>query len=176
MKPIFFLLLAAALPASAGLEMFTDGPVIKGYGKHATITPTLAPPKDFVAKVAFDAGSADHQQPLNRQFDTVARFLNMHAASGVERNYIQPALVVHGKAVFDLLKAKPYQQRFDQANPNQPLVNALIAADVPIIVCGQSAAYLDINAEDLLPGVQLALSAMTAHRILAQQGYSTNPF
>ncbi|HCE21170.1 MAG TPA: hypothetical protein DF282_01490, partial [Hyphomonas sp.] len=47
---------------------------------------------------------------------------------------------------------------------------------VRIILCGQTAAYRDIEKSDLLPGVEIALSAMTAHAKLQQDGYSLNPF
>ena len=43
-------------------------------------------------------------------------------------------------------------------------------------VCGQSAAYYGVATDDLLPGVEMALSAMTAHALLQQQDYSINPF
>jgi intracellular sulfur oxidation DsrE/DsrF family protein len=43
-------------------------------------------------------------------------------------------------------------------------------------VCGQSAAFNDVTNEDLLPGVHMALSAMTAHAQLQQEGYTLNPF
>jgi hypothetical protein len=33
-----------------------------------------------------------------------------------------------------------------------------------------------VKTEDLLPGVEMALSAMTAHALLQQQGYTFNPF
>jgi intracellular sulfur oxidation DsrE/DsrF family protein len=47
---------------------------------------------------------------------------------------------------------------------------------VKIIVCGQTAAYYGVKTDELLPGVQMALSAMTAHALLQQQGYTLNPF
>jgi intracellular sulfur oxidation DsrE/DsrF family protein len=47
---------------------------------------------------------------------------------------------------------------------------------VQLLVCGQSAAYCDVKSDDLLPGVEMALSAMTAHALLQQQGYTLNPF
>ncbi|MEE2877945.1 MAG: DsrE family protein, partial [Pseudomonadota bacterium] len=43
-------------------------------------------------------------------------------------------------------------------------------------LCGQTAAAREIEKDDLIPGVQIALSAMTAHAVLANQGYSLNPF
>lgn len=44
------------------------------------------------------------------------------------------------------------------------------------MLCGQSAAYYQVQNADLVPGVQMALSAMTAHAVLAREGYSLNPF
>jgi hypothetical protein len=34
---------------------------------------------------------------------------------------------------------------------------------------------MDIDQEDLLPGVRVALSAMTANALLQQNGYTFNP-
>ena len=47
---------------------------------------------------------------------------------------------------------------------------------VRFIVCGQSAAGQGVAKSELLPGVEMALSAMTAHALLQQQGYTVNPF
>jgi len=47
---------------------------------------------------------------------------------------------------------------------------------VKVYLCGQSAAYYDVKNTDLYKGVDMALSAMTAHALLQQQGYSLNPF
>ena len=33
-----------------------------------------------------------------------------------------------------------------------------------------------VTNDDLLPGVELALSAMTMHALLQQKGYTLNPF
>jgi len=41
---------------------------------------------------------------------------------------------------------------------------------------GPSSLYYDVATEDLLPGVKMAVSAMTAHALLQQQGYTVNPF
>ncbi|HBH44411.1 MAG TPA: hypothetical protein DDY28_08390, partial [Hyphomonas atlantica] len=43
-------------------------------------------------------------------------------------------------------------------------------------LCGQTAAYRDVTKADLLPGVEMSLSAMTAHAQLQQDGYTLNPF
>ncbi len=52
----------------------------------------------------------------------------------------------------------------------------MLEAGVRFIVCGQSAAGQGVANDDLIDGVEVALSAMTAHALLQQQGYTVNPF
>jgi len=47
---------------------------------------------------------------------------------------------------------------------------------VRFIVCGQSAAANGVTQEQLIPGTEMALSAMTAFALLQQRGYTVNPF
>ena len=92
----------------------------------------------------------------------------MHTEAGIPLDQIQIAIVVHGGAARDLI------DRSD--NANAPLVAALIDAGVSITLCGQTAVHRGISASDLLPGVDMALSAMTKHALLQQDGYTLNPF
>ena len=91
----------------------------------------------------------------------------MHARAGVDPNRIELAVVVHGTAVHDVSGESP---------ASADLVATLVKLGVRIIVCGQSAAYYDVETGDLLPGVEMALSAMTAHALLQQEGFTINPF
>lgn len=168
-------ILLTALPISAQSN-FSDGPLIKGYGNHAAVN--LSRPLDVNSKfkVAFDVSDTNGEASLNRKFDSLARFLNMHVANGVDPKNIQLALVVHSKAGFDLLNQQHYGKKFNVENPNTGLVNALLNNNVEIYLCGQSAAYYGINKEQLIEGVQMSLSAMTANAQLSQRGFSTNPF
>lgn len=113
---------------------------------------------------------------VNRKIETLARFINMHVANGVSAENIHLALVVHGKAGFDLLKSRLYQEKFNSTNANSALLQDLMKNQVQIYLCGQSAAYYDIDKPLLEPGVKMALSAMTAHAVLNSKGYSLNPF
>jgi intracellular sulfur oxidation DsrE/DsrF family protein len=108
---------------------------------------------------------------LNRGLESAARFLNMHARAGIPPENIRLAIVVRGAAARDLI----VHPRPGEDNANAGLVAALIANHVDIYLCGQTAAHYDISASDLLPGVRLALSAMTAHALLQQEGYTLNP-
>jgi intracellular sulfur oxidation DsrE/DsrF family protein len=154
---------------------FKDGPVIAGYGKHAPAESTTQL-KDTKYKVAFDVGNAAEPGELNRKFDSLARFINMQVAAGVPKENIHLALVVHGKASFDLLDNDTYQKAHQLDNKNKPLIQSLLANNVRVILCGQTAAAYDISLVQLIAGSEIELSAMTAHALLQQQGYTVNPF
>jgi intracellular sulfur oxidation DsrE/DsrF family protein len=170
------LLLLVSTSTNAQTTAFKDGPVIMGLGKNAPVaTHTVA--KDAVFKVAFDVGSTnDKKDEVNRKFNSLARFINMHVAAGVKQENIQLALVVHGKATLDLLDHASYQKKHNYDNPNKALLNALMSNNVRVILCGQSGAAYDVKNAELVNGVEVELSAMTAHALLQQQGYTINPF
>ena len=52
----------------------------------------------------------------------------------------------------------------------------MMGQGVRIIICGQSAAANGVRADELIEGVEVELSAMTAHALLQQAGYTVNPF
>lgn len=155
---------------------FQSGPVIADFGKHAPVELAHQLQESTVLKVAFDVSEAAEAGALNRRFDSLARFINMHVANGVDKDNIHLALVVHGKASFDLLNREQYQAKYQKPNPNLALLDELTKNQVKIVICGQSAAYYQIEPKHTHPSVEFALSAMTAHALLAQQGYSLNPF
>ncbi|MDM7859185.1 DsrE family protein [Alteromonas sp. ASW11-36] len=174
---LFFSLGAVMLTSSlhAQLSVFADGPLITGFGKHGPVEKVMLP-EGASFKVAFDVVKAAEPGEVNRQFDSLARFINMHVANGVKPENIELALVVHGKASLDLLDHPTFQKAFEMDNPNRPLLEALMANQVQVILCGQSATAYEINRSQLIDGVQMHLSAMTAHALLQQQGYTVNPF
>lgn len=170
-------LLLLPFTALAGPADFKTGPTIEEFGPNAAVPDGVALPSDSHFKVAFDAAKASEGDALNRTLESAARFINMHGAAGVQPDNIDVAVIVHGGAAFDLLTPDAFARNRDgAANPNVGLINALTEAGVQIILCGQTAAYRDISKDDLLPGVELALSAMTAHAQLQQDGYTLNPF
>ena len=164
---------AASLFASAAsaqdMSAFRTGPIFEEFGAHAPVEgiDTFAPDTEFA--IAFDvAGQAD-AGTRNRGFESAARFINMHASHAVDPANMRIAVVVHGKAVHDLLD--------DEAgNGSHYMVTQLLDYGVRFIVCGQSAAAHGVAKADFIPGVELALSAMTAHAQLQQAGYTVNPF
>lgn len=140
------------------------GPVIADFGqvfkvKHADIPVDTS--KEY--KVVFDImNTPEGHDKINASIETAARFLNMHAQNGVPAEQLKVALVVHNKASKDILANEAYRQRYGTENPNEKLMKALLGADVKIIFCGQSSEARGFPKEDLISGVQLSLSAMTA--------------
>lgn len=154
------------------------GPVIADFGPYYPVPeagfPTV-PEQDYravfdVAKVPDEAGR------VNPRIETLARFLNMHAQAGVPGERLAAALVVHGPAAANLLTDQAHRSRFGASNPNTELLAALQEAGVEVIICGQTAAFGGYGREDFLPGVKVALSAMTALVSLQNRGYALIAF
>jgi len=149
------------------------GPVVEGFG------PTFAVPKgsfnllpDQQYKIVMDIGKGpDDPAALNGNIDTAARFLNMHIRNGIKPENLKLAIVLHGSATHSVLNDAAQEKRFDVPNGNKDLIKALGLTGVDIYLCGQSAAYHGYGADDLLPEVNMAVSAMTAHIRLQQDGY-----
>lgn len=160
-------LAACATTAAAGEGAFTTGPVFKNYGPVAAVDVTVPVDPDMVLKHSFDVSSPAPDGEPNSTLVSAARLINMHVRAGVAKDNIDVAVVVHGKAVKEMA---------DEDSASAGLIEVLTKHGVRIVVCGQSAAYYDVATSDLLPGVEMALSAMTAHALLQQQGYTLNPF
>ena len=179
LTPASTLVSAQATPAAnapAGPPRLA-GPVVEKFGGVYDVPEaTLRPPKDRDLKLRFDVNTGVEDGALNMGFDTVARFLNMHARAGVPREHLKLALVVHGPAGRDLLSNAEYKKRYGKDNPNVALVDALKAAGVRIYLCGQTSVSRNLPRAVVNPSAEIAYSAMTAHLILQGEGYALNPF
>ena len=170
MKKVTMLALAllASPLAAQDMSAFKTGPVFTQFGPHAPVEGIDTVPGDTEFSVAFDVAKPADEGARNRGFESAARFINMHVAAGVPEDNIRIAVVVHGKAVNDLLA------RGDNASAD--MVQIMLEHGVRFIVCGQSAAAHGVTHDEMIPGVEMALSAMTAHALLQQRGYTVNPF
>lgn len=163
------LLFTAPLAAQTpDMSAFQPGPVFADFGPHAPVEGVEDFPADSEFRIAFDVSTQADEGTRNRGFESAARFINMHAAHGVDPANIDIAVVVHGKAVFDLTTR--------DGNGSAVMVREMLDHGVRFIVCGQSAAAYGVTQADLIGGVELHLSAMTAHAQLQQRGYTLNPF
>lgn len=170
------LILFLSLSVDGQSELFQTGPAIKDYGKIAQVEGMQALPEKTQFKVSFDVYKMAEPGEVNRSLDSVARFINMHVANGVKAENIQLAVVVHGGSVKEMTQNDFYQKQTSKDNANIELIKQLQKHGVEFYVCGQSATYYNVKNTDLLAGVNMSLSAMTAHALLQQQGYTLNPF
>ncbi len=181
MKPIVYAALGAVLltmstSSYAGRDAFHPGPAIPEYGRIADVENEFPLAEGIELHVAFDVDTQAEPGEINRSLDSAARFINMHVAAGVAPENIHLAFVIHGTATKGMTHDEVYEPLHGVSNANAAIIEVLLAHGVDIYVCGQSAAYHDVGNEDLLPGVIMALSAMTAHAQLQQMGYTLNPF
>lgn len=167
------LLIAVLLAAPAAA---TDGPVFKGFGTHTPVEHNVAIPKGMALRHVYDVTKAASGK-LNPGFETAARFINSHVANGVSERDVAVAVVVHGPAIVELTKPEVYAARNSgRSNASEAMVKEMLAKGVRFLVCGQAANAMGVKKADLLPGVELSISASSAHAILQAQGYTLNPF
>ena len=70
-----------------------------------------------------------------------------------------------------MLNDQHYREKFSVANPNTKLIDALEAASVKLVVCGQSLAHNNFPQGWVNSKVEVTLSAISDVVILEQQGY-----
>ncbi len=150
-----------------------SGPVIKDYGKVWKVDNTdfkVDATKSY--KAVFDImNSPEDTSQLNASIETAARFYNMHAQNRVPLEQLKVALVVHNKASKDVITSDAYTKKYGTDNPNEQLIKDLMSAGAQIIFCGQSSASRGFPKDQLINGVQLSLSAMTALIQLQDDNY-----
>lgn len=171
--------MALVTPAAAqepDFSAFKTGPVFTDFGPHAPVEGLEPFPENTFFDIAFDVADKAEVGERNRGFESAARFINMHVAAGVPEENISIVVVVHGKAVLDLAKDDALTARGLPSNGSAAMVKAMLDKGVVFVVCGQSAAVYGVTKENLIDGVEIDLSAMTAHAELQQQGYTLNPF
>lgn len=172
-------LLVLSLPVSAqSLFPRNSGPLIEGFGAtFPTEALDFATPLGQPLRAVFDVALAPEDAgAVNPRIDTLARFLNMHSAAGVAHDDMSLALVLHGSAAKAVLNDDAHRAQFGAPNANLPLLAALHAQGVRIVLCGQSASSRGLRKADFVEGVELALSAMTALLSLQADGYGLIAF
>lgn len=182
--PALALALSLGLPGAAAAQQPTagmqpSGPRIQSGGPTFGVeSPSFVAPADHVFRAVFEINQGDSDgTQLNPQLNTVARFLNLHARHGVPDDRVHAAAVIHGGGWTALMSDEAYGARFEgKTNPTRALVEELLANGVQLVLCGQTAGARNVRQEELLPGVQIGLSAMTALNVFQAQGYQFNPW
>lgn len=148
-------------------------PIVKEYGgiyeiPEATIKPD--PSKDY--KIVIDVyGGAEDKKDIDRSLNNVARMLNLHAVGGVPADKLKVVIALHGQSTYSTLSHEAYQKKFGVDNPNAGLMKALKDAGVRIAVCGQSMRSREVDSDDLLSEVEVAISMLTTITHYQNEGY-----
>jgi intracellular sulfur oxidation DsrE/DsrF family protein len=168
--------LAAQRPVS-GPGLTQSGPLIQSGGRTVEVRDAdFAIPEGHVFKAVYVIDQADTSS-ASQQLSTIARFLNLHVRHGIPKERLHAAAVVHGSGWMSLLSDSAHAARFPgKVNPSRRLVEELLANGVQLVLCGQTAGFRGVRKEELLPGVQLGISAMTALNVFQAQGYQFNPW
>ena len=171
-----FLLLVSLVPIPQQKDAFHKGSVIPQFGKVATVDSDMKLDSETQLKICFDVAETSGKS-MNRTFDSAARFINLNVESGADAKNVSVVIVVHGSAAMDVTKADFYSKANEgRENPNVKAIDALQKNGTTIYLCGQTAAWRGISKGDLIPGVKMAPSAMTAHAMVQQDGYALCPF
>jgi len=167
--------LAAQAPTIPGQQL--SGPVIQSTGMSIKVDNlTFMAPAGHVFKAVFDINVGDSVK-VNEQLNTLARFHNVHARHDYPEARVKTAAVVHGSGWIALLTDSAFAARFGgKPNPSRRLVEELMQHGAQLVLCGQTAGARNVRREELLPGVKVAISAMTAMNVLQADGYRFNPW
>ncbi len=155
------------------------GPVIQSEGQSFKVdNPTFEVPAGHIFKSVWiiSTGGGDSVK-MNQQLVTIARFYNVHVRNGYPEDRLKTAAVFHGDGWTALLTDSAFIARFGgKGNPSKALVQELLQHGSQLVLCGQTAGARGIHREELLPGVKVAVSAMTAFNVLQAEGYQYNPW
>ncbi len=169
--------LAAQGPGSVAQQ--ASGPLITAAGPSFIVEePTFANPARLEMKALFEinAGGGDTVK-VNEQLVTMARFFNIHARNGFAENRLKAAAVFHGAGWTALLSDAAFAARFGgKPNPSRALVEELLQHGAQLVLCGQTMGARGIKRDELLPGVKVSTSAMTAMLTLQNDGYRFIPW
>ena len=164
----------AALPGGQA-----TGPIIQSSGMSFKVDdPTFPIPGNHVFKAFFvvSTGGGDTLK-VNEQVTVMARYFNLHARNGIADDHVKAAAVFHGMGWPALLSDAAFTARFGgSSNPSRKVVEELIAHGATLVLCGQTAGNRGIHREELLPGVKVAISAMSATEVLQSQGFHLIPW
>ncbi|WGK64804.1 DsrE family protein [Croceiramulus getboli] len=175
--PVLFFVFMVSQNLS-GQEEPQSGTIITEFGATYPVpAPDLVTNRSLDFFAVFDVSKAPEDPAVvNPYINTVARFLNMHDRAGISNEQLKAALVLHGPAAYGVLNHEEYRKRYGVDNPNLELLQALHQAEVPVILCGQTASSRGIAPNHRLDEVQIALSAMTALIQLQKEGYTLISF
>ena len=165
---IFIGLPGSALAQSAQSLPLPDSPV-------ATDIPGARelPDPNIVYKVVFDIGKAAPKiDEVNPGLVSIARYLNTLAKNGVPADHRKIVVVFHQGGTEMILNNVAFKARNDgHDNPNIAMIRNMKKAGIDFRVCGQAVLGRKIEADTILPEIELDLWALTTITNLELRGY-----
>jgi len=168
----FFLLVQSSFSQNAQF------PIVKGYGGIFEIpdaTENPDPHADYKIIVDLTFSSEDPTK-VNRMVDNIARMINLHGLAGIPKENIKVKVVVHGGAIFTVLKDESFEKIYGVKNPNLAAFKALQESGTEVYICGQSLVARQIQTSELWEGAIVALSALTTLTTYIPDGYVSLKF
>ncbi len=164
-------LMLAAAAANADDKLLP--PLIPGYGVVTPIEdPGERPDPQVDYKVVLNATTIGEGDKPAYFLDKAAKVANLLAQSGVPAEHRHVVVIMQHAATNAVLNEAGLKARGKTKNPNADLIAKLNAAGVSVRVCGQALAAAKIARSEVLPGVQVDLSALTTLSALQLRGYA----
>lgn len=91
----------------------------------------------------------------------VGRKINLHLIAGVKKQDLDVVMLIHGPVLYSFYNNETYRKKYNVDNPNIAIIKQLQAAGVTVVACGQAMFGFNVKKEEMVPGVQVALSAQT---------------
>jgi intracellular sulfur oxidation DsrE/DsrF family protein len=112
---------------------------------------------------------------ISEGLSEVARVINLHIAAGIPKNKLNVVLVVHGPALYAVYNNEAYKKKYGIDNPNIELINELKNNGVKLIACGQAMNFFEVQQSEMVPGINISLTAQTVLSNYQLKGYVWYP-
>jgi intracellular sulfur oxidation DsrE/DsrF family protein len=149
-------------------------PIIPNYGRiidleNVDIRPDPEMTYNILIEVVHDM---EKPERLNFYANNVARLINLHAVGGVKKENLNIVVVIHAQATNTVVNNAAYMKKYEVDSPYVNFYKELVDAGVELIVCGQSLQMFGHQKSDVLPGIKVATSALTAISTYQLKGYA----
>ena len=171
MRHLYLLLLLVVPTLQAQTPV---NPVINGYGTIADAPMAdLKPDPSLTYNIVVDLATSDEDKTaVSFSVNQLARLLNLHVMGGVPKENLNVVVAVHGGAIWTIMNDELYREKFGVANPHTPLYKELLDNGVRVVVCSQSMFKRKIAKDQLIPGLEVATSALTTLTQYQLMGYA----
>ncbi|SRR5581483_1885616 len=173
MKRVLILMaLTAVIPLSTFAQSGEGLPIPNGPVAKDVPGAKEMPDPNVTYKVVFDIPSAASKiDEVNPGLETVVRYLNTLAKTGVPAEHRKIAVVFHQKSTPIVMNNEAFRARFGHDNPNISLIQEMKKAGVDFRVCGQAVLANNIDPKTIQPEIELDLWALTTLVDLQLKGY-----